>query len=179
MKQSQIKSKEDHDRKGVEERYFSEGERILVKNTYPNKDVRFVPGIVVKRLGSLWYLVSTGHGTRRTHVDHIRKTSQAISAAATEEKIVSHYRSLPSAPKPDVEPCPRIIAERPDKDDLCNQSEIPTMEDNPQLKDSADASVGDAKQPELPPSDEDISLDERRYPRRERKLPVKLKNYEI
>ena len=75
VEKKQDKQKSQHDVR-VQLREFEKNERVRVKNWRDNKDVKFVPGTVVRRLGPLRYLVDVGGKARFVHADHMRKTGE-------------------------------------------------------------------------------------------------------
>jgi hypothetical protein len=76
VEQKQDKQKEDHD-SGLTLREFAVNERVRVKSCRGPNEIRYVPGVVVKRLGPVRYLVRVGSRLRYTHADHLRKTGES------------------------------------------------------------------------------------------------------
>ncbi|KAK6056212.1 hypothetical protein COOONC_06287 [Cooperia oncophora] len=63
--------KKNYDR-GKKERKFSVGQEVFIRN-YTGSGDRWIPGIVVKVLGSSTYEVHFGMGVRKTHADQMKE----------------------------------------------------------------------------------------------------------
>ena len=88
-------------------REFTDRQLVRVKNCVDNGVVKFVLGPIVKRLGSLRYLVRLGHRTRYCHVDHLRSTGETTAETSDEE---STTPVQPGHDKDEVSATPRRAA---------------------------------------------------------------------
>ncbi|XP_014679047.1 PREDICTED: uncharacterized protein K02A2.6-like [Priapulus caudatus] len=178
VEKKQQKQKEHHDVR-VHFRDFEKNEIVRVKNSRDNKEVKFVLGTILRRLGPLRYLVDVAGNARFVHADHMRKTSegessdsrqvpnfhgydryQVLSDLATSEGLndsssqetVETFNSAAVVPPPELQtPKPKAVTAKP-----VENRDIGIMRDS--HPDATNTPV-------------------RRYPVRDRKPSVKLKDY--
>jgi len=108
-------------------REFVKNERVRVKNCR-GSDIRFVPGIVVERLGPVKYLVRVGRNIRYVHVDHIRKTGEVFDDQDVSDEC--HDAFVPVAQAPPAVPVPQEVSSPP-RTPVVPQSPAPVVPQTP------------------------------------------------
>ena len=108
IQESQETQKKYHDSANTTLREFSVGDRVRVKN-FRGGILKYVGGVVAKRLGPLNYLVKVGPKCRYIHIDHILKSGEteffnAETPGITANDILNPYSDLSASPLPAAPP---------------------------------------------------------------------------
>lgn len=65
-------------------REFKEGDRVLILNARdPSSSQKWIPGIVIERLGPLTYTVLSNERQRKVHIEHLRSHTPAPDTSST------------------------------------------------------------------------------------------------
>ena len=196
IQNQQGRQQRQHDKSNVKMRELSPRDSVNVQNTRGGVE-KWVPGIVMRRLGPLTYLVRVGRQLRYVHIDHLLQTERLNSEEAFDEVVpeessvpmavpVSVRSTPPTSPRTSVSESPveqtaqtpNSVAERVPKSPTRN---LPAAQE-PVPKSPTQSPVAPSES-EPPPQTQHQSETfsgnspmraERRYPARERKAPDRL-----
>ncbi|XP_026046823.1 uncharacterized protein K02A2.6-like [Astatotilapia calliptera] len=77
IEQKQSEQKRHHDYKTQPVRVFSEGDAVRIRN-FRGGETKWTQGTVLKKMGSVTYLIQEGQRTRTIHVDHLLPWRQTV-----------------------------------------------------------------------------------------------------
>ena len=197
VQNQQAKQQRQHDKNRVKMRELSPRDTVSVRNHRGGVE-KWLPGIVIRRLGPLTYLVRVGRQLRYVHIDHILQTQRCCSEDPPDpdperESEWSRGSSSPHVTEVPREPVPKLQSQNPVATQTTGPSAHATVAKSvPAVPDAAHKSVPELQTAQNPVGVSDLEVKaqsqctevpvqrdsprrmERRYPVRERKAPDKL-----